>query len=103
MSVEMARFGMRECAVMYLMPNVCGCHVLRILAAAVYRIWDVCCLPAPAHQPFLFNSLVLSAPEEACCRNVHVSGTLKFGYEGIFKIITTGSISLLVACARGYH
>ena len=52
------------------------------------RIEDVCCLPAPAHQPFLFNSLGLSAPEEACSRNVRASGTLKFGYEGIFKIPT---------------
>ena len=25
--------------------------------------------------------------EEACSRNVRASGTLKFGYEGIFKII----------------
>ena len=77
--------------------------VLRILAVAVCRIGDVCCLPAPAHQPFSFNSLSLSAPAEACSRNVRASGTLKFGYEGIFKVITTGSISLLVACPRGYH
>ena len=50
------------------------------------RIGDVCCLPAHAHQPFSFTSLGLSAPEEACSRNVRASGTLKFGYEGIFKI-----------------
>ena len=43
-------------------------------------------MPASAHQPFSFNSLGLSAPEEACSRNVRASGTLKFGYEGIFKI-----------------
>ena len=35
----------------------------------------------------LFKSLGLSAPEEACSRNVRASGTLKFGYEGIFKIL----------------
>ena len=49
------------------------------------------------------KSLGLSAPEEACSRNVRASGTLKLRYEGIFKIITTGSISLLVACPRGYQ
>ena len=75
------------------MPDVCDCHVLRILAVAVCRIVDVCCLPAPAHQPFLFNSLGLSAPEEACSRNVRASGTLKFGFEGIFKILV-GLLSL---------
>ena len=53
---------------------------------AVCRIGDVCCLPAPAHQPFSFNSLGLSAPEEACSRNVRASGNLKIVYEGIFKI-----------------
>ena len=62
----------------HLLPDVCGCHVLRILAVAVCRIGDVCCLPAPAHQPFSFNSLGLSVPEEACSRNVRASGTLKF-------------------------
>ena len=58
---------------MHLIPDVCGCHVLRILAVAVCRIGDVCCLPAPAHQPFSFNSLGFSAPEIACSRNVHAS------------------------------
>ena len=38
------------------------------------------------NQPFSFNSLGLSAPEEACSRNVRASCTLKFGYEGILKI-----------------
>ena len=75
---------------------------------------------------FVSNSLDLSAPEETYSRNVRVSGTLKFGYEGVFKIpvlfafqnykkfgpagyegvckiITTGSISLLVACPRWHH
>ena len=47
-------------------------------------------------------SLDLSAPEEAYSRNERAPGTLKFGYEGVFKILTTGSISLLVACPRGY-
>ena len=69
------------------MPNVCSCHVLRILAVDVCRIWDVCCLPAPAHQPFSSNRLDLSAPEEAYSRNVRATGTLKFGYEGVLKII----------------
>ena len=64
---------------------------------------DVSCLPAPAHQPFSSNSLDLSSSEEAYSRNVRASGTLKLGYEGVFKILTTGSISLLVACPRGYH
>ena len=36
-------------------------------------------------------------------RNVRASGTLKIGYEGDFKILTTGSISLLAACPRRYH
>ena len=88
MSVEVARFGARECAVTHLMPDVCGYHVLRILAVAVCRIGDVCCFLAPAHQPFLFNNLDLRAPEEACRRNVRAPGTLKFGYEDIFKIST---------------
>ena len=29
--------------------------------------------------------------------------SLKFGYEGVFKILSTGSISLLVACPRMNH
>ena len=45
------------------------------------------CLPAPAHQPFSSYILDLRAPEEAYSRNVRASGTLKFGYEGVFKII----------------
>ena len=43
------------------------------------KIGDVCCLPAPAHQPFASNSLDLSAPEEAYSRNVRASGTLNLG------------------------
>ena len=43
----------------------------------------------PAHQPFSSNSLDLSAPEEAYSRNVCASVTLKFGYEGVFKIPCT--------------
>ena len=50
--------------------------MLRILAVAVCKIGDVCCLPVPAHQPFSFNSLDLSAPEEAYSRNVRASDTL---------------------------
>ena len=92
---EVARFGMRKCALMHFIPDVCSCHLLRILAVAVCRIGDVCRLPAPAHQPFSFNNLGLSAPEEACSRNVRASGTIKFGNEGICKILTIGSISLL--------
>ena len=72
----------------YLIPDVCSCHVSRILAVDVCRIWDVCCLPAPAHQLFSSNSSDHSAPEEAYSRNVRVSGTIKFGYEGVFKIET---------------
>ena len=64
----------------HLIPDVCSCHVLRILC----KIRDLCCLPAPAHQPFSSNSLGLSAPEEICSRNIRASGTLKLGYEGIF-------------------
>ena len=33
----------------HLIPDVCGCHVLRILVVAVCRLGDVCCLPAPTH------------------------------------------------------
>ena len=50
------------------------------------RIGDVYCLPAAVHQPFSFNVLDISAPEEACSKNVRASGTLKFGYQCIFKI-----------------
>ena len=57
MSVEVARFGMRESRTTHLIPDICSCHVLRILAVAVCKIGDVCCLPAPAHQPFSSNSL----------------------------------------------
>ena len=70
----------------HLIPDVCSCHVLRILAVAVCKIEDVCCLPAPAHQPFSSNSLDHSAPEEAYSRNVRASDTLKFGYEVVYKI-----------------
>ena len=71
-----------------LIPDVCSCLVLRILAVAVCKIGDVCCFPAPApaHQPFSSNSLYLNAPEEAYSRNVRASGTLKFGYECVFKM-----------------
>ena len=70
---------------MHLILDVCSCLVLRILAVALCKIGDVCCLPAPVHQPFSSNNLDLSAPEEAYSRNVRASGTLKFGYESIFK------------------
>ena len=70
----------------HLIPDVCSCHVLRIFAVALCKIGVVCCLSAPAHQPFSANSLDLSAPEEAYSRNVRVSATLKFGYEGVFNI-----------------
>ena len=90
----------REWPNTHLIPDVCGCHVLRILAVAVCRIGDVCCLSAPAHQPFSFNNLGFSAPEEACSRNVRASGTLKFRYEGIFKTLTEFSISSLCTCEQ---
>ena len=64
-SVEVARFGMRESRYAHLIPDDCGCHMLLILAVAVCKIGDVCCLPAPAHQPYSSNSLDLSAPEDA--------------------------------------
>ena len=67
-----------------------------ILAVAVCKIGDVCCLSALAHQPFSSNSLGLSAPEEVCSRNVRASGTLKLGYEGIFK----GEVSCQPAGSR---
>ena len=85
MSVEVPRCGMRVSRCTHLIPDVCSCHVLRILAVDVCRIGDACCLPAPAHQPFSSNSLDLSAPEEAYSRNVRASGTLKFGYEGVLR------------------
>ena len=77
MSVEVARFGMRESWRTHLLPDVCSCHVLRILAVAVCKIGDVCIFPAPEHQPFSSNSLGRSAPEEAYSRNLRASGTLK--------------------------
>ena len=64
MSVEVARFGMRVSRCTHLIPGVCSCHMLRILAVDVCRIVDVCCLSAPAHQLFSSNSLDFSAPEE---------------------------------------
>ena len=73
------------CWVPILFHDVCSCHVLRILPVDMCRIGDVCCLPAPAHQPFSSSSLDLSAPKEAYSRNVRASGTLKFGYEDVFK------------------
>ena len=61
--------------------------MLRNLAVDVCKIGDICCLPATVHQPFSSNSFDLSAPEEAYSRNVRASGTLKFGYEGVCKIL----------------
>ena len=88
----------------HLIPDVCSCHVLWVLAIAVCKIGYVWCLPAPSHQPFSSNSLNLGASEEAYnSRNVGVLDTLKLGYEGVYKILTTGSISLMVACPRRYH
>ena len=88
MSVEAGWFGMRESRYTHLISDACSCHVLWVLAVAVCKIGDVCCWPAPAHQPFSSNSLDFSAPEEANSRSVRVSGTLKFGYECVFKITT---------------
>ena len=70
----------------HLMPDVCSCNVLRILAVAVCKIGDVCSFPAPAYHPFSSNSLDLSAPKEAYSRNVPALTTLKFWFEGVFKI-----------------
>ena len=85
MSVEVARFGMRGIWTL-LIPDVCSCHVLRIVAVAVCKIGDVCFLPAPAHQSFSFNSLDITAPEKAYNRTIRASGTLKIGYEGVLRI-----------------
>ena len=84
-SVEVARFGMRVSRCTHLIPDVCSCYVLRILAVDVCRIGDFCCLPAPAHQPHSSKSLDLSAPEEAYSRNARASGTIKIGYEGVLR------------------
>ena len=70
----------------HFIPDVCSCHVLRILVVAVCKIGDVYCLPAPAHQPFS-NSLDLNFPEEVFGRNVRLSDTLTFWYTGVFKIV----------------
>ena len=43
----------------HLIPDVCSCHVLRILAVAVSKIGNVCFLPAPAHQPFFLIVWIL--------------------------------------------
>lgn len=43
-------------------------------------------LKLKSHQPFSSNGLDLSTPEEAYSRNIRASGTLQFGYEGVFKI-----------------
>ena len=68
------------------------------LAVDVCRIGDVCCLPAPAHQQFSSNSLDLrAAPEEAYSRNVRASGTLKFGYGRVFKILLNEGMYVLSA------
>ena len=83
-SVEVAWVWMRVSRCTHLMMSAaamcCG------LAVDVCKIGDVCCLPAPAHQLFSSNSLDLSTPEEAYSGNVRASGTLKYGYEGVFKI-----------------
>ena len=47
----------------------------------------------PEYQVFFSNSLDLSAPEEAYSRNVRASGTLKFGYESVFKITPVNIVS----------
>ena len=77
----------------HLIPDVCSCHVLRVFAVDVCRIWDVCCLPAPAHQPFSSNNSDFSTPEEAFSSNVRASGTLKCGYEGVFNVINVVHLS----------
>ena len=43
---------------------------------AVCKTRDVCCLPAPAHQPFSSNSLDLSSPEEALIAETYVHRAL---------------------------
>ena len=85
MSVEVARFGMRRS---WLHAPYTWCLQLPCVAdlGGWCKIGDLCCLLAPAHQPFSCNSLDLSAPEETYSRNVRASGTLKFGYEGVFSV-----------------
>ena len=65
----------------------------------VYRIGNVCCLPAPVHQPLSFNSFDLSV----YCRNVHASGTLKSGYEGVFKIVLVVVIIIISSSSSGVN
>ena len=103
MSGEVARFWMRESRYTHLIHDVCSCHVLRMLAVAVCKIWDACCLPAPSHQPFSSNSLDLSAPEEAYSRNVRASGTLKVWYDCVFKIILHTEPSQANLCLRAFR
>ena len=40
MSAEVARFGMHVSLCTHLIPDVCSCHALRILAIVVCRIGD---------------------------------------------------------------
>ena len=89
MSVEVAWFGMRASRQTHLIPDVCSCHGLRILAVAVCKIVDHCCLPAPAHQPFSSNSLDLSAPEEAYSRTLRASGTLNLAVKVFLRLQKT--------------
>ena len=65
MSVDVARFGMRVARISsYLMSAAVMCYGL---AVDVFKDGNVCCLPAPVHQPFSSNtcSLDLRAREEA--------------------------------------
>ena len=96
MPVEVARFGMRVSRCTHLIPDDCSCYVLQILAVDACRIWNVCCLPAPAHQPFTSNSLDLSASEEHSSRNVRAPGTLNFGYEGVLRLHLRFAVFLFI-------
>ena len=84
MSVEVARFGLR---VYFQHASHAWCLQLSCVTdLGGWWVWNWGCLPAPAHQPLSSNSLDIRAPEEAYSRNVRASGTLKFGYEGVFKL-----------------
>ena len=72
------------------------------VAAMCCGSWQLLCVrlvfavQAPAAQSFSSNNLGLSAPEEACSRNVRASSTLKLGYVGILK--RTVEQILLLCC-----
>ena len=65
-------------------------HYTVYTVAAVYKIGYVCCLPAPAHQPFSSYSLDLGAPEASYNTNVCASGTQNLGMKVFLRIQQAG-------------